>query len=286
MTIDTSEHDLDTVFTRLAGAPIARVAIEGRPVSANRIWRIAGRDTKSGKRQMYLTDAAAAWEMAVIADTVSQVDTRVIARASKLRIRCVFYGVRGDADNYLKATLDGLKRALKIDDREFAEVSSSVHEGKHKPGARIEIYGDLPPEPEPDPDATQQLPALAPVTATWVAPAVAVAAERVEEIAAATKPAHAPHSLRARDLVDETVLPRFYQPVSAVTIHPTPAYGGLFFLIPASAALGTQEWGAFLGWAHARELRDRLTEVLLPNTPVMTPATPPALPDAREAVRP
>lgn len=181
---------------------LAEIRVEGRPVSANRMWRLGK------QRKPYLTDEAAAWEMSIIADTVTQADSlkAQVKRVRNLRIHCEFYGVKGDADNYLKATLDGLKAALGIDDREFATVSSSRRPaGANKwHGCVIQVYGVM-----------------------------------IEETKPTTKP------------------------IEHVTVERADAYQRLTVMIPADPdALLARDWGFFLTYPNARELRDELTKVL------------------------
>lgn len=109
------------------------VWVEGKPVSVNSAYG----NRRGGGR--YLTDAAQTWKMFVWAAFKMQPHT-FAPDQRPLAIHCVFYGVRGDADNYLKLTLDGIKTALGVDDQYFSPVTAEVVRGRtHGQGARIEV---------------------------------------------------------------------------------------------------------------------------------------------------
>lgn len=102
--------------------------VKGTPVSTNHMYG----STRHQAR--FLTQPAMAWREAVSSETVSarldagessaSVTTKPAPYHLPLKIGCVFYGSRADADNLLKLTIDGLKEGLGIDDRHFAVVES------------------------------------------------------------------------------------------------------------------------------------------------------------------
>src|SRR6185437_5894902 len=100
---------------------LATVFVEGKPVSVNHAYRRG----KHGK--VYLADAANAWKMLVFAAIRQQWIGEIWQHAHlPLEIDLTFYAVRADADNLVKVTLDGVKEAIRIDDRHFSPVSSHV----------------------------------------------------------------------------------------------------------------------------------------------------------------
>lgn len=217
--------------------------VRGKPCSANRLW------TRAKQGHLYLSDAAAAWEVAVAADVREQMNTTALlalwraAGRPNLAVALTFYGVRGDVDNYSKATLDGLKQAIQIDDRSYAPVS--LHRGERKrangriqpPGARIEITIPMPP-------------------VALITPVEPEAAITVEETPF-TPPA--PGSLRVIDLVDPDVLARLLPPVNEVGVWNLTDYDCVSFAFPPAPQAGhADEWGALLPLAQARQLRDAL----------------------------
>lgn len=113
--------------------PLVSVFVPGKPVSVNRMY-----GTGSGGKRRFLTPTAINWRNAVWA---ASVPPRDICRTAPmpLRIRCTFYGVRGDADNYLKATLDGLKLGILVDDKHFNPVEAHIIAGGEQ-GCHIEIF--------------------------------------------------------------------------------------------------------------------------------------------------
>jgi Holliday junction resolvase RusA-like endonuclease len=104
---------------RVPPVPLLRVWVAGRPVSANRMYGARGRSGHAKR----LTAAAREWR-----DTVaySVLPWRVSERAPRptLAVSCVFVGIRADADNPVKLTLDGLKIGLAVDDRHFIRVTA------------------------------------------------------------------------------------------------------------------------------------------------------------------
>lgn len=195
--------------------------IEGAPVSTNRMWR------RARQGHLYLSDEGATWEMAVKSQvSIERIDRKVAQAAARpLRVVCEFNRVRGDADNYLKPVLDGLKYGLQIDDKHFSPVESRVVRDRTRPqGVRVFVYA-------------AQL-----------------------ESDGAWQP-HAPGSLRARELVDDGALARVSAaPVERVTIWPAVDYGCVVVMLPPNplAANGGEELGLFVPLEHARQLRDGL----------------------------
>jgi Holliday junction resolvase RusA-like endonuclease len=97
--------------------------VPGKPISVNRMY--GGR--RDGTK--FLTKEAEQWErfvcyMSRAATAHLRADIRAGALTLPLRVRCTFYRTRCDADNLLKATLDGLKAGLGIDDKHFAQVEA------------------------------------------------------------------------------------------------------------------------------------------------------------------
>lgn len=120
--------------------PDAHFYVFGKPVSVNAMY---GKRRNGGE---YLTKAAAKWEldirrMAGNRTAELRADIRRTALSLPLHVRCEFFHVRGDADNYLKATLDGLKYGLGIDDVHFAHVEAIKKPGRPvDQGVNIEIW--------------------------------------------------------------------------------------------------------------------------------------------------
>lgn len=131
--------------TAVATSPLVTIRVKGKPVSVNRMYLPRSRGGK------YLAPAAKSWEEAVWATGTFDVyayrqlhlNMPPIPEFSTLRVVCTFYGVRGDADNYLKATLDGLKLAIHVDDRYFTSVEAHKSSDRTQPqGALIEIFAN------------------------------------------------------------------------------------------------------------------------------------------------
>ena len=121
--------------------PDIRIRVPGKPVSVNSMY---ANNARGGKR---LTLAALAWES--ITCYKAREVTHKFRWAIKnglitlpLRVTCRFYGTRknADADNLLKATLDGLKQGLDIDDKHFHSVTAIKDSGQYTDGAVIEIW--------------------------------------------------------------------------------------------------------------------------------------------------
>lgn len=120
--------------------PVLRIEVPGRAVSAN---ARLGYNRRAGRT--FLTQQARDWK-----DTVAYYAfvawAMGLARNNApvtppLRIVCHVYGVRGDADNYAKLLLDGLKAGIGIDDSEFRSVTiDATAKGLKAPKAVIEVY--------------------------------------------------------------------------------------------------------------------------------------------------
>jgi|GEM_PF-3236771 len=112
---------------RPSGNPRISLVVKGHPVSVNRAY---GNVRTYGRKR--LTEEAAIWRDFVRSAVMTWREDHGYPVAGPLELRtpltvkCIFVGVRGDADNYLKLTLDGLKMGLAIDDREFAHVEAEM----------------------------------------------------------------------------------------------------------------------------------------------------------------
>jgi hypothetical protein len=107
-----------------------------------------GAPPRSG--DVYLTKKAREWQTIVAQSAWLQLALLHNQRAHlptgrDLRVVCTFVGVTGDADNYLKVTLDGLAEGLQINDRYFNPVQAGRERANGRPkGAIIEVYEVLP----------------------------------------------------------------------------------------------------------------------------------------------
>lgn len=109
------------------------VWVDGRPISVNSAY---GPRARGGR---YLKPEARAWRDLVWLAFKMQRQKLTIEQVP-LAVSCTFYGVRGDADNYAKLTLDGIKLALGIDDRHFSPITCAVVRSRRDGiGARIEV---------------------------------------------------------------------------------------------------------------------------------------------------
>lgn len=124
--------------------------VEGRPVSVNAMYgsRLVGSVNGPTK---FLSVEAKAWRETVRAETWTERLTQGENPAKTadyrlpLKVACLFYGCRADADNLLKLTLDGLKEGLRIDDRHFAVVESGkaptfIRNGRRFRGCWIGVW--------------------------------------------------------------------------------------------------------------------------------------------------
>lgn len=109
-------------------APYLRIFVPGKPVSTNSMYTAGrGKNRFAGRRR---TDAAIAWTDAVWADTLRVMNQKHLRGGTTLRkplrIDVELYRIRANADpdNFLKATLDGLKVALGVDDRFYDTVTA------------------------------------------------------------------------------------------------------------------------------------------------------------------
>lgn len=119
------------------------IRVTGKPVSTNRMYA-------SGRRGgRYLAPDAEAWRDLVFTETRKVVHPlRGLYIPLPMRVVCTFYRIRAnaDADNLLKLTLDGLKLALRIDDKHFNHVEAHISPDKTAAqGAVIEVYPGLQP---------------------------------------------------------------------------------------------------------------------------------------------
>jgi Holliday junction resolvase RusA-like endonuclease len=112
------------------------VFVAGTPVSANAMYGPRGRG--AAKR---LTKEAVVWRDAV-ADSLMEWRSAARILGPALSVVCLVQGVRGDADNYLKLIVDGVKIGLMIDDRHFVRVSAEKRPLRRggKAGAWIEVW--------------------------------------------------------------------------------------------------------------------------------------------------
>ena len=223
--------------------PLVDMFIEGAPVSANRMWR------RARQGHLYISPEAVAWELAVKSQiAIAGIDRKAVQAARHpLRVVCEFNRVRGDADNYLKPVLDGLKYGLQIDDRFFRPVESHVVADRSQPkGVRVLIYAAATPNPEPTPEEQPR----------WTPPGRIRVADLVEpETRAGLRERFAPH----------ITLLEMFAPAAHVRVELALRYGAVVALFPPSTRGGEHadsEWGTFLPLAQARELRDALVAVL------------------------
>ena len=124
--------------------------VEGTPVSTNAMYGVGRR----GRGARYLSREASEWRASVFAET--QVALVVAGHPTRdpvrfrlpLKVACLFYGSRADADSLLKLTLDGLKEGLGIDDRHFAVVESGkapafIRNGRRFRGCWIGVWESM-----------------------------------------------------------------------------------------------------------------------------------------------
>lgn len=109
-------------------APYLRIFVPGHPVSVNLMYaKGGGRSKHHGK---HLTNDAVAWEQAVWFEVRKTMALHGLHGGTQmrkpLRVECEFFRVRAnaDVDNLLKCTLDGLKDALRVDDRFYSSVTA------------------------------------------------------------------------------------------------------------------------------------------------------------------
>ncbi len=129
---DVVGHRMHTLFS---------VFVAGKPVSVNVMYGHAG-------RRHYLTRAAREWEDSVAYTTLPwRLSEREKTPPPQLVIFLTFYGMRAnsDVDNLCKATFDGLKVGLNLDDRYFISVSAWRGQNvtgdlRHSQGAQITVY--------------------------------------------------------------------------------------------------------------------------------------------------
>lgn len=122
--------------------PLVRFAVEARPVSVNASLRV-------GRGHAYKSQEAEDYQLAVYATALEWRLTHgyyaretLAGRLQGARVRLTFWGVRGDADNYAKLTVDGLAQGLGVNDRCFAEVTCrrvTTRPGLHS-GVKVEVW--------------------------------------------------------------------------------------------------------------------------------------------------
>ncbi len=134
-----------------ASIPVLAFFVKGRPVlggSQPERWRsisVSNHLHKPGRgTRRYNAPETREWIKCVWVETLME---RHLSGweppkpARKLAITCTFYGVRGDADNYAKSTLDGLKIGLGLDDKWFNPVTvSKLPKGFAGQGCLIEVW--------------------------------------------------------------------------------------------------------------------------------------------------
>jgi len=135
--ITTTERRILTV--RVSGAPC--------PVNQRHQRRKRSASGAPPKRgDVFLSPKAREWQTIVAQSAWFQLALLHNQRAhlpigQEIRVACTFVNVRGDADNYLKSTLDGLAEGLQINDRYFNPVQAARRIVKGQPrGAIIEIF--------------------------------------------------------------------------------------------------------------------------------------------------
>jgi Holliday junction resolvase RusA-like endonuclease len=121
---------------------IMRVIVPGQPVSTNAMYQ-------RNQHGFHLSTAATEWKDAVGQQVRLWRCDHPIQFPRHLIVLVTVWGVKGDCDNYLKATLDGLKVAIGVDDRYYTPMADrctgfadsgaiiTVWEGS---GARVEAW--------------------------------------------------------------------------------------------------------------------------------------------------
>lgn len=118
--------------------PLLTITVRGKPVSANSMYRHTARG-------VFLTTAAKEWKACVTGEAwLACRELRFVPKVTPgttYRIVCTFYGVKGDVDNMVKTTIDGLKEGIGVDDRYYSTIEAHKGEdGAIKQGARIVVY--------------------------------------------------------------------------------------------------------------------------------------------------
>lgn len=121
-----------------ADTPLLTITVRGKPCSANSMYRHTARG-------VHLTTAAKEWKACVRDEAwIEMRDTRAQLRMTLgacYHVVCIFYGVKGDVDNMVKTTIDGLKEGIGVDDRYYSSIEAHKGEdGAIKQGARIAVY--------------------------------------------------------------------------------------------------------------------------------------------------
>jgi Holliday junction resolvase RusA-like endonuclease len=107
-------HEITTV-------PFLKVFVAGKPVSVNLMYEAGSGGKKYGKHKSKETQAWQAYVWYEVAR--ARAYTHGHRLHLPLRIEMEFFQVKGDADNYGKATQDAIAQALDVDDRHFTEVT-------------------------------------------------------------------------------------------------------------------------------------------------------------------
>lgn len=124
-------------------SPLVRFTVYERPVSVNAALR------KAPRGHLYQTPQARSyvdsvqWECLLWrAEQGYGLGLPFPGLERGARVRLTVWGVRGDADNYAKLSLDGLKGGLHVDDRHFTDVQCLKIRSKPgmAPGVRIEVW--------------------------------------------------------------------------------------------------------------------------------------------------
>jgi Holliday junction resolvase RusA-like endonuclease len=129
--------------------PLMIVRANGIPCPDNQLYRrrrrsAYGQAPRGG--DVYLSPKAREWHTLVAQEAWLQLrllenGRQRLPAEGELRVACTFSNVRGDAPNYLKATLDGLAEGLQMNDQRFNPVVAARRSAKGQPvGVIIEIY--------------------------------------------------------------------------------------------------------------------------------------------------
>jgi hypothetical protein len=121
--------------------PDLEVFVPGEPVTVNHMYCSSGIVSRGHGRVHYRSQACVAWENTVDAAIVNAFAKRPFILTTPLTIMLVFNRIRGDVTNYIKATEDGIKTAIGIDDNFFHPVIPDKRAYKTQPrGAYIALW--------------------------------------------------------------------------------------------------------------------------------------------------
>ena len=121
--------------------PVFLAHIIGKPTTVNHSYGTAGTKSKNGRRH-YRTEETKAWIDTVIYTAQNVLQHHPVTFVPPLHVLFLFIGVTGDISNYIKATEDGLKVAIGIDDKFFHPLTIDKRRkacGENK-GAIIAIW--------------------------------------------------------------------------------------------------------------------------------------------------